>query len=117
MNNKLQSSLDRLNKVISQGQPTGACCKGGKCTVTTKTACKGFLGSGAGQYLGDGRECFEGLCDPVPSNIGACCQHNGKCYNTTRARCPETLLGYWPKWHAAPCEANPCKKSKLTVPE
>jgi hypothetical protein len=75
------------------GQPTGACCVGDVCTITTEADCQG---SWQGPDTG---------CDPNPCFVtptGACCVGES-CTVTTEADCQGTYQG-----DNTGCDPNPC---------
>lgn len=73
--------------------PTGACCDGEQCTITTYESC-------AGDYQGDAT-----TCDPDPCLTGACCADEF-CYVTTKRDCDE--FGYVYQGDGSSCDPDPC---------
>ncbi|MDG2054426.1 MAG: hypothetical protein P8J86_06945 [Phycisphaerales bacterium] len=74
--------------------PTGACCTGSSCSITTASDCNG-------NYLGDGTSCAADPCAP-PDPTGACCT-GSSCSVTTEASCSGTYLG-----DGSDCGTDPC---------
>ncbi len=75
------------------GDPTGACCIGEECTITTEAECQG-------QWQGPDMP-----CDPNPcfvEDTGACCVGE-ECTITTEAECQGTFQGV-----GTTCDPNPC---------
>jgi hypothetical protein len=67
------------------GPPTGACCIGESCSITTEADCS----SGGGTYQGNGT-----ACDPNPClTDGACCHPDGSCFQSNAAGCDGTWRG------------------------
>jgi len=68
---------------ISLGQ--GACCFGlGECAIVDEPTCILELG---GEYLGDGVACTPTSCISVEPLLGACCELDGACVQTTLESC------------------------------
>ena len=76
--------------------PTGACCVGTSCSVTTEADC-------GGTYLGDGTNCSGDPCAPDPT--GACC-YGTSCAVMTPDQCNNTGGTY--QGDDTDCNGDPC---------
>jgi hypothetical protein len=76
--------------------PTGACCVGTSCSVTTEADC-------GGTYLGDGTNCSGDPCAPDPT--GACC-YGTSCAVMTPDQCNNTGGTY--QGDNTDCNGDPC---------
>ncbi len=76
--------------------PTGACCVGTSCSVTTEADC-------GGTYLGDGTNCSDDPCAPDPT--GACC-YGTSCAVMTPDQCNNTGGTY--QGDDTDCNGDPC---------
>ena len=76
--------------------PTGACCVGTSCSVTTEADC-------GGTYLGDGTNCSDDPCAPDPT--GACC-YGTSCAVMMPDQCNNTGGTY--QGDNTDCNGDPC---------
>lgn len=90
------TSVEKVWVEIGWTEPTGSCCTGSSCSVTTQALCV----AGGGTYNGDNTTCSPDPCDPTPT--GACCEAS-VCSVKTEAACTGTYLG-----DGTTCSPDPC---------
>jgi len=90
-------SGDLALSLVPSGDPVGACCTLGSCSVTTQADC-------GGTYLGNGSDCSDDPCTPDPT--GGCCTGTS-CSVTAPADCGGTYLGDGSNCSGDPCAPDP----------
>jgi hypothetical protein len=95
---RIRCSLENYRPALFElvGSPTGACCMGATCTISSPGECA----AAGGEYQGDGS-----MCNPCTPPMGACCT-DGACAIDTEAGCAASGGNY--RGDGTTCEGDPC---------